>query len=194
MDQLKELVEQCEFTTQKGKVTSAEALKMAHFLLAQVKKQQGMIYVIGNGGSAGIASHFCTDLLKTLNLSAATLTDPCVATCFANDFGYEYVFSAPLERNLKDQDLLVAISSSGKSPNILNAVECAKQKKIPVLTLSGFLSSNPLRSAGDLNFWIESLDYGLVESGHFFLLHTIIDTWDAYMTHAKFQCEEAYAR
>lgn len=177
LQELNSIVQKGEYTTQKGKVNEAEALKMAHFLLFQVSQQRGKVYVIGNGGSAGIASHFCVDLLRTLNLSAATLTDSNSLTCFANDFGYENVFSMPLERNLRDHDLLVAISSSGRSPNILKGVQVATQKKVSVMTLSGFESDNPLRQMGDLNFWLNSMDYGIVETGHFFLLHTLIDTY-----------------
>lgn len=177
MKALNQCVEYCEYTTSKGPVLESEALKMAHFLLTLVKKKKGTVYVIGNGGSAGIASHFCTDLLRTLNMAASTLTDSNIVTCFANDFGYENVFSMPLERRLSENDLLVAISSSGKSPNILNATAVAELRKVPIVTLSGFSSDNPLRKKGDLNFWIESSDYGLVETGHFFLLHTLIDTF-----------------
>jgi D-sedoheptulose 7-phosphate isomerase len=149
---------------------------MFHFLLQQVNKVEGITYVIGNGGSAGIASHFSTDLLRTLKLSSATLSDSNMLTCFANDFGYENVYKIPLLRNLRSHDLLVAISSSGKSQNIIDAVQVAKEKKVSVITLSGFSAHNPLRRLGDLNFWLNSNDYGLVETGHFFLLHTVVDT------------------
>lgn len=177
LDELNQVVLNCEHTTAKGKIHSPEALKISHFLLQQIQQVQGIVYVIGNGGSAGIASHFCTDLLRTLDIAAATLTDSNVVTCFANDFGYENVFSMPLERTLKAKDLLVAISSSGKSSNILKGVAMAKEKKAAIITLSGFSMDNPLRKMGDLNFWLASNDYGLVETGHFFLLHTIIDSF-----------------
>jgi D-sedoheptulose 7-phosphate isomerase len=98
-------------------------------------------------------------------------------TCLGNDYGYEQVFSYPLEKLLKPQDLLVAISSSGKSPNIIKAVETALSVQVSVVTLSGFSSQNPLRSLGDLNFWVNRTDYGLVETSHFFLLHAIVDLW-----------------
>ena len=141
-----------------------------------MSKIEGIVYVIGNGGSAGIASHFCTDLLRTLKIASATLTDASALTCFANDFGFENVYKMPLQKNLKSHDLLVAISSSGKSQNIIEAVKLAKEKKTAVMSFSGFDPNNPLRKLGDLNFWLDSHDYGLVEMGHFFLLHTIVDT------------------
>ena len=77
---------------------------------------------------------------------------------------------------MREDDLLVAISSSGRSENILNACRVAEEKRGRVITLSGFSSKNPLRGMGDLNFWIDAKDYGLVETAHFFLLHTIIDS------------------
>jgi D-sedoheptulose 7-phosphate isomerase len=176
LNELSAVLGKCAYSTQSEVIDSQEALEMAHFLLNQVARIGGIIYVIGNGGSAAIASHFCTDLLRTLEISAATLTDANVLTCFANDFGYENVYKLPLLRNLRSHDLLVVISSSGKSPNIIEAVKVAKEKKTSILGLSGFSPTNPLRRLGDLNFWLDSTDYGLVEMGHFFLLHTIIDT------------------
>jgi D-sedoheptulose 7-phosphate isomerase len=176
LSELTEVLEQCLYSTHSELINGVEALEMAHFLLHQVSKVEGMIYVIGNGGSAGIASHFCTDLLRTLQKSATTISDSNILTCFANDFGYENVYKMPLMRNLRSRDLLVAISSSGRSPNIIEAAKVAREKRAAIITLTGFSSLNPLRRLGDLNFCLESCDYGLVETGHFFLLHTIIDT------------------
>jgi D-sedoheptulose 7-phosphate isomerase len=176
LNELTQVIDKCVYATHSEVINAQEALEMAHFLLYQVSKVEGIVYVIGNGGSAGIASHFCTDLLRTLEIAAATLTDPNLLTCFANDCGYENVYKIPLQRNLRSHDLLIAISSSGKSPNIIEAVKVAKEKKTSVISFSGFSPQNPLRRLGDLNFWLESNDYGLVETGHFFLLHTIVDT------------------
>jgi D-sedoheptulose 7-phosphate isomerase len=175
-NELAAVLDLCAFSTHTQSIAPQEALEMAHFLLYQVSKVEGIVYVIGNGGSAGIASHFCTDLLRTLEIGAATFSDANILTCFANDFGYENVYKFPLMRNLRSKDLLVAISSSGQSPNILSAAQLAHDRKAPVVSLTGFLPQNPLRKLGDLNFWIDSSDYGLVETGHFFLLHTIVDT------------------
>lgn len=177
LDELTEVLDACVYSTSNDVIEAQEALDMAHFLLNQVSQVGGIVYVLGNGGSCGIASHFCTDLLRTLEISAATFTDSNILTCFANDFGYENVYKIPLLRNLKASDLLVLISSSGKSPNIVEAAKVAKERKVPVIGLSGFSSKNPLRKLGDLNFWLNSEDYGLVEMGHFFLLHSVIDTW-----------------
>lgn len=146
--------------------------------LRSVAERGGIVYVIGNGGSAGIASHFSNDLLKARQIPSQTFYDSNVLTCLSNDLGYDKVFSYPLQKLLKPQDLLVAISSSGQSQNILNAADVAVEKSTPLVTLSGFQSHNPLRTKGALNVWVGESDYGLVENAHFFLLHTLIDFWD----------------
>ncbi|MBF8262489.1 MAG: hypothetical protein HW387_154 [Parachlamydiales bacterium] len=186
LEELATCVRECIYTALDGDLTGIQALDRAHELLRQTKRHGGIVYVVGNGGSAGIASHFCTDLMKCLQVPSQTLYDSNVMTCLANDIGYENVFSYSLQRLLKPHDLLVAISSSGKSPNILNAVYVARARHTPVITLSGFAEANPLRTLGHLNFWIDRPDYGIVESAHFFLLHTIVDSWNKQGTdHAQ---------
>ncbi|TAM38080.1 SIS domain-containing protein, partial [bacterium] len=97
-------------------------------------------------------------------------------TCVSNDLGYENVFSVPIERLAKKGDILFAISSSGKSKNILNAVSSAKKKGCFVISLSGFSSRNPLRSTGSVNFYVPSSSYGAVEIAHLAICHAIVDT------------------
>jgi D-sedoheptulose 7-phosphate isomerase len=168
----------CSYLGEEGGLTEIEALDRFSRMIAET---EGIVYVIGNGGSAGIASHFSNDLMKALQIRSQTLYDSNLMTCLSNDIGYENVFSYPLSHLLRREDLLVAISSSGKSPNILRAVEVALNKGTQVITLSGFRKSNPLSQLGNLNFWIDQCDYGLVEMAHFFLLHTVIDLWNERM-------------
>ncbi|HEY4254951.1 MAG TPA: SIS domain-containing protein [Chlamydiales bacterium] len=174
LSELSQCVAECFVTEGLSSITVDQGLISAARLIAAT---QGIVYVIGNGGSAGIASHFANDLLKALHIPSQTLYDSNLMTCLSNDLGYEHVFSFPLKKLLKSNDLLVAISSSGKSPNILNATQVAIEHRIPLITLSGFFPSNPLRAQGSLNFWIDRSDYGLVESAHFILLHSLIDLW-----------------
>ncbi len=171
-------VRTCSYTSKQGSLTAEEALAEAHHLIRNTRQNGGIVYVVGNGGSAGIASHFSNDLMKALQVPSQTFYDSNLLTCLANDIGYQNIFSYPLEQLLKSHDLLVAISSSGQSPNILNAAETVRSKGAGLVTLTGFNASNPLRSKGDLNFWIDRKDYGLVETAHFFLLHTMIDSWN----------------
>jgi D-sedoheptulose 7-phosphate isomerase len=148
-------------------------------LFIEKRAKQKAVYIIGNGGSAGIASHFAVDLLNVMKVSAHTLYDTNQLTCIANDYGYQKGFKMQLAAHLRREDLLVAISSSGQSPNIVEAANEALEKKAQVVTLSGFQENNPLRQMGDYNIWVNAKDYGLVEMAHFCLLHTIVDIYQA---------------
>lgn len=173
-------LESCVYTKRDQVISEASALEFFHRKLSETASRGGIVYVIGNGGSAGIASHFSNDLMKALRIPSQTLYDSNLMTCLSNDIGYENVFSYQLERLLKPVDLLVAISSSGNSSNILKAVAVSQRQSASVITLSGFKKDNFLRKQGDLNLWIDREDYGLVEVAHFFLLHTVVDLWNRY--------------
>ncbi len=133
------------------------------------------VMLIGNGGSAAIASHLANDFARTAGLRAQAFNDATALTCFGNDFGYERVFSGQLEFHARAGDVLIAISSSGRSPNILEGVACARARNCAVITFSGFAPDNPLRGSGDINYYVRSNEYGLVEVSHLALCHAIID-------------------
>lgn len=177
-EELSRAVSECIYTSFSKNISEAEASRFFFSLIQDVVERKGIVYVIGNGGSAGIASHFSNDLMKALKIPSQTFYDSNLLTCLANDIGYENVFSYPLERLLTSKDMLVAISSSGKSHSITNGAQIALDRGASLITLSGFESSNPLRKLGQLNCWINRADYGLVEMAHFFILHTIIDRWN----------------
>jgi D-sedoheptulose 7-phosphate isomerase len=130
---------------------------------------------IGNGGSAAIASHMATDYSKNGNIRSLALNDSSMLTCLGNDLGYERVFAKQIELHARPGDLVIAISSSGRSANILNAVAAAHAAECKIVTLSGFTPDNPLRSRGDVNFYISSDRYGFVEIGHLTICHAILD-------------------
>jgi D-sedoheptulose 7-phosphate isomerase len=130
---------------------------------------------IGNGGSAAIASHMAADYCKNGGLRALALNDPAMLTCLGNDLGYDRVFANQVELHGRRGDLVVAISSSGRSPNILNAVKAARDAGCTLVTLSGFSPDNPLRALGDLNFYVACDRYGLVEVSHLALCHAVLD-------------------
>lgn len=132
------------------------------------------VFVIGNGGSAAIASHVACDLMRA-GRGAMTLTDPAQMTRIANDMGYDQVFSEQIRQLAGHEDMLIAISSSGRSPNIINACHQAKRLKLDVVTFSGFESTNELRTLGDVNFYVPSSHYGVVEMAHHVILHSITD-------------------
>ncbi len=133
------------------------------------------IICIGNGGSAAIASHFAIDLWKNGRIKSLAFNDGALLTCISNDFGYEHVFEKPIEFFAEGDDVLFAVSSSGKSENIIRAVRAAKLKGCSVITLSGFGEDNPLRLLGTYNFYVPSSEYGFVEVIHQYLCHCISD-------------------
>jgi D-sedoheptulose 7-phosphate isomerase len=133
------------------------------------------IMFIGNGGSASIASHLSIDFSKNGKLRSMAFNDAAALTCLGNDLGYENVFSTQLGFHARPGDLLVAISSSGRSPNILAAVATARERECRVVTFSGFDDDNALRSTGDTNFYVRSQLYGFVEVAHLSLCHAILD-------------------
>lgn len=130
---------------------------------------------IGNGGSAGIASHLAIDYTKNGGMRALAFNDGAALTCLGNDLGYDQVFARQIAMHARADDLLIAISSSGQSSNILNAVVSARQAGCRVLTLSGFDPDNPLRRMGDANLYVPSAEYGFVEITHLALCHCILD-------------------
>lgn len=144
-------------------------------LVEEAGRSGGKLMFIGNGGSAAIASHLAVDYWKNGGLPALAFNDAALLTCISNDFGYERVFAEPIQRFGRPGDLLVAVSSSGRSPNILRGVEVGRKVGCQVVTLSGFDDSNALRRTGDLNFYVPSHSYGIVEITHLSLLHAILE-------------------
>jgi D-sedoheptulose 7-phosphate isomerase len=135
------------------------------------------IIFVGNGGSAGIASHLAIDFSKNGGLRALAFNDASALTCLGNDLGYENVFAKQLEFHARPGDVLIAISSSGKSPNILGAVKMARTRDCKVVTYSGFSETNDLRKTGDVNFYVrgQDMEYGFVEVAHLALCHAVLD-------------------
>jgi len=161
--------------TEKSEVSLERGLVNTQKTLMRVKREKKSLYIIGNGGSAAIASHATIDFMNVGKIRANTLHDSAIFTCMANDYGYENAFANIVKLTLKPKDTLIAISSSGQSKNIVNAVKSAKRIGSITITLSGFEPNNPLRKMGDINFWCNSKDYAMVEIAHQFLLHNISD-------------------
>lgn len=139
------------------------------------KQRSSQLFFIGNGGSSAIASHMTADFMKNGGMNTYSLYDNAVTTCMGNDYGYEYIFSKPLEFLLRPDDLLVAISSSGNSQNIVNAIEVAKRKGAAVITFTGFQPDNKVKQMGDINVYVPCAKYGMVESIHNLILQQIVD-------------------
>jgi D-sedoheptulose 7-phosphate isomerase len=134
----------------------------------------GTIRAVGNGGSASVTAHLEIDLLKA-GIRASSHQAPSSITAFANDDGYPQSYAAQLAVSLHKHDILVAISSSGMSDNIIAAAELAHERGAKVITCSGFEPSNTLRRLGYVNFYVPSGQYGFVELTHAALLHYLTD-------------------
>jgi D-sedoheptulose 7-phosphate isomerase len=153
-----------------------EGVDLCCDILVRTEKSGKKVILIGNGGSAGIASHMAVDIWKNGGIRATAFNDSSLLTCIGNDFGYEHVFEKPMEMFAEPGDVLIAISSSGSSENILLGADAARKKGLSVITFSGFEVDNPLSAKGDVNFYTPCRAYGPVEVLHQLLCHCILDT------------------
>ena len=145
-------------------------------LLLEVKNNNKKVLIFGNGGSAAIASHFSVDITKNAKIRCLNFNEADLITCFANDYGFEHWVEKAIDFYGDDGDLLILISSSGQSENMLNGVKAARNANFKsVVTLSGFAKDNPLSQLGDINLWLDSRAYNFVESVHQIWLLTIVD-------------------
>lgn len=174
--QFQSILNASEFTDTSGVSLALESGVLRAMQILRAARDRGSsVYLVGNGGSAGVSSHAIADFVNVARLRAQTVHDPSLLTCMANDYGYENAYARILSTFARPEDVLIAISSSGKSPNICNAAVKVRELGGIVITLSGFAPNNPLRVLGDLNIWLDSSDYGMVEIGHQFILHNMSD-------------------
>jgi len=149
--------------------------KMADLIKA-INSKGNKVLIFGNGGSAAISSHFSVDLTKNAGLRCVNFNEADLITCFANDYGSEHWVEKAIDFYGDEGDLLIIISSSGSSKNMLNGVRAARNGKFEaVVTLSGFDNNNPLCQLGDINLWVNSRAYNFVENIHQVWLLAIVD-------------------
>ena len=148
-------------------------LKKIFIITKQNKKK---ILIFGNGGSAAIASHFSIDLTKNAKIRCTNYNESDLITCFSNDYGYERWVEMAIRYYGNKGDVLIVISSSGKSKNIINGCIAAKKKKfLKIITLTGHSMNNPVKKLGDINLWINSKAYNYIENIHQFWLLSLVD-------------------
>jgi D-sedoheptulose 7-phosphate isomerase len=165
--ELDRLISAMEIKTAAGKSFSLDdGGKAAVDLIRTTKKNKAKAVVVGNGGSAAIASHLQNDLCKAVRMRSLVFTEQSLLTALANDDGYQTAYETLMNLWAEPDDLLIAISSSGQSENILRCARAARQAGARVITMSGFAPDNPLRSLGEINFYIPSRSYGHVELAH----------------------------
>ena len=152
------------------------ALIQVKAVLLEASRRGNKAIVVGNGGSAAIASHVAVDLTKNAGVRAVNFNEADLITCFANDYGYEHWLAKAIECYGDPADVLIAVSSSGQSRNILGACHAARRRGFAsIVTFSGFSPTNPLRALGDHSLWVESRAYNLVELTHLFWLLALVD-------------------
>lgn len=157
-------------------VTLAAGLSALAGLWRRQRDDNARVYWIGNGGSAALVSHLSQDLLNKCAVRSTTFNDPALLTCMANDYGYRDVFRRPLLALAKPGDLLVAVSSSGNSENIVCATESALDRGLVTVTLSAFDAGNALHALPTaLAFHVPVATYGQAEVAHTALLHAALD-------------------
>ena len=144
-------------------------------IINKIIKQNKRIFIIGNGGSASIASHVSVDFAKVANVPSDTFNNANLITCFANDYGHHNWVKEAIKAYTKQNDILILISSSGTSKNILNAANYCKENRIPFITLSGFKNDNPLFQLGNVNIHVPSNKYNFIEMAHHIILVSIVD-------------------
>ncbi len=143
--------------------------------IKNVKKNDAKIILAGNGGSAAISSHVAVDFTKAAGVRAVNFNEADLITCFANDFGYEEWLSKAIEYYALQKDLIILISSSGKSANMVSAAKKCRQMELKTVTLTGFDDTNPLRQLGQYNAWVNSQSYNTIEMTHHIWLLALVD-------------------
>ena len=157
-----------------GADVTAQLIELKALMLA-MRATGKKVIIAGNGGSAAIASHCAVDLTKNAGVRSISFNDADLITCFANDFGYERWVQKAIEMYADEGDLIILISSSGKSANLVNAARYAAASGWTVVTFSGFAQDNPLKAAGQLNFWLDSRAYNIIEMTHQIWLLAVCD-------------------
>jgi D-sedoheptulose 7-phosphate isomerase len=145
-------------------------------LIVRMRELGKKAMLIGNGGSAAIVSHIHNDLCKSVGLRAVVFNEPPLLTAIANDDGYREVFARPVSLWADAGDLLIAVSSSGESENIVKAAALAQKRECRLVTFTGFKPGNRLRQMGDINVYVPVANYGYVEMAHSVVAHYVTDT------------------
>ena len=141
-----------------------------------IKKNKKKVIIVGNGGSAAMASHVSVDLTKMCKIRAINFNEADLLTCFSNDYGYENWVKKAISFYADKGDLLICISSSGNSKNIINGAKYAKKIGCKVVTLTGFSNNNHVKKIGHINLWLNSKNYNFVEMIHHTWLLTMVDS------------------
>lgn len=150
-------------------------LEKSKTILEDMNKKGGRLILAGNGGSAGIVAHAAVDFTKQAKITAMTFNEPGLITALSNDYGYEFWVEKAFEFYSQPNDVLLLVSVSGTSKNLVNAANAARTSGHKVITFTGKDKDNDLRQLGDVNFWVDSYAYNIVEGLHMIWLTSIVD-------------------
>jgi D-sedoheptulose 7-phosphate isomerase len=143
--------------------------------IAEARDAGRKLMLAGNGASASIASHLATDFSKQGKVRAMAFNDANLITALGNDCGYENWIAKALDFYADKGDVLILISSSGKSPNVVKAAQHAKELGLYIAAFTGFAKDNPLGAVSDINFWVDSRSYNIIECTHMIWLTAVVD-------------------
>ena len=149
-------------------------------LIKKIKKKNKKIIIVGNGGSAAIASHFSVDMTKNGGVRCINFNESDLSTCFANDYGYENWVKQALKFYSDSGDLVILISASGNSKNIINAAKYIKKNKNKLITFTGFNGKNKLSKYGNINFVVNSESFNFIENTHQYWLLSLVDLFSNF--------------
>jgi len=169
---------------------SVQFIKQAAHLISDCFEQGGKLLIAGNGGSLCDAMHFAEELTgifraKRRALPAIALADPGHISCTANDLGYEGIFARGVEAYGRKDDIFIALTTSGNSPNLLVAADLAKQMQLKTIAFLG-KSGGKLKGLSDLEWIVEGFRYSdRIQEAHMTAIHIIIEMVERKLFHAS---------
>lgn len=183
VDDIAEVLKQTEVTDKDGNQLGLEkGMELFIDKAKELQDRRGTLFFCGNGASCTMAEHLSHDCFQNGDFLTMTCSETSHITAISNDVSYEDVYAYRIGKALTDKDGLIAISSSGNSPNIVKAAKTAREKGMLVVTITGMKPDNASRKIGDINFYVPAKTYGMVESAHATLLHSWLDLFmDKYM-------------
>ncbi len=152
-----------------------QALEQLSAFSNEISRDRKKQYFIGNGASMAFSDHMAIDWSKNGKVPTHSFSNTALLTALGNDLGINDLFAFAVSTYAEEGDLLVAISSSGNSLNILEAIKAAKEKCMRIITFSGLKPDNNARQMGDINIYVPAKTYGVVECAHQLLLHMWLD-------------------
>jgi D-sedoheptulose 7-phosphate isomerase len=178
------------FLLKKTLVDNVQQIERAAELIVRSYRSHGKVLVFGNGGSAADAQHFAAELVGRFKrerqaLAAIALTtDTSILTAMANDYGFDRVFARQVEALAMPGDVVIGITTSGNSPNVLQAVESAKQIGTATMVLNG-RDGGKLKGKADVEVIVASKDTARIQEAHILCIHIICELVEEVLSHDK---------